>query len=145
MLLKELKFEDVGETNVAPIHPIEDEESVVSNASASTIKASPLSSVSRNIVEWTESQVQQWLVKHNLSQLSRLLIDWDGRTLVYFNKYMKSGQSKQILSSLQEDSFRRINENISLIDISRFQSLMDRQIQITQSTATNVNAAKKDA
>ena len=145
MLFKELKSEDVGETNVAPIHPKEeDKESVISNAPASTIKALPSLPVPSNIVEWTQAQVQQWLVEHNLSQLSRLLVDCDGRTLVYLNKYMKSGQPKQILSLLQEDSLRRTNQNVSLIDICRFQSLMDQQIQLLRSTATNANAAKKD-
>jgi hypothetical protein len=144
MLFKELKSEDIGETNVAPIHPKEHKESVISNASASTIKALPSLPVSHNIFELTESQVQQWLVEHNLSQLSRLLADCDGRTLVYLNKYMKSGESKQILSLLQEDSLRLTNQNISLIDISRFQSLMDQQIQFFRSTATNGNDAKPD-
>ena len=76
--------------------------------------------------------------------MSRLLVDCDGRSLIYFNKYMKSGQSKQILSLIQEDSFRRTNQNVSLIDISRFHSLMDQQIRLLRSTATNENAAKKD-
>jgi hypothetical protein len=57
---------------------------------------------------------------------------------------MKSGESKQILSLLQEDSLRLTNQNVSLIDICRFQSLMDQQIQLFRSTATNANAAKKD-
>jgi hypothetical protein len=144
MLFKELKSEDVGEINVAPIHPKEDKESVISNAPASTINALPSLPVPSNIVEWTQAQVQQWLVEHNLVQISRLLVDCDGRTLVYLNKYMKSGESKQILSLIQEDSFRRTNQNVSLIDISRFQSLMDQQIQLFRSTATNGNAAKKD-
>ena len=144
ILFKELKSEDISETNVSPTHPKEDKESVVSNVPASTIKASPSLPVSRNIVEWTESQVQQWLVEHNLSQLSRLLVGADGRSLVYLNKYMKNGQSQQILSLLQEDSLRRTNQSISLIDISRFQSLMDQQIQLFRLTGTNTNTEKKD-
>ena len=76
--------------------------------------------------------------------MSRLLANCDGRTLVYLNKYMKNGESKQILSLIQEDSLRRTNQNVSLIDISRFHSLMDQQIQLLRSTAPNGNAAKKD-
>jgi hypothetical protein len=127
MLFKELKSEDIGETNVAPIHLKEVKESVVSITPASLSKAMPSSTLPRNIFEWTQSQVQQWLVEHNLIQMSHLLIDYDGRSLVYLNKYMERCSPQQILSLLQEDSLRRTNKSISLIEISRFQSLMDQQ------------------
>jgi len=143
MLLKELKAEDICENNISPVHPKEDTDIVVSITSASMREASS-STISQNILEWTGTQVQQWLVEHNLIQLSHLLADCDGRSLVYLNKYMKNGQTQQILNLLQEDSLRRINQSVSLIELSRFHSLMDQQKYLQESTGTNINIKKKD-
>ena len=51
------------------------------------------------------TQVQDWLIEHNLIQMSRLLVDCDGRSLVYLNKYMKSGQPQQILHYFKKIHF----------------------------------------
>jgi hypothetical protein len=146
MLFKELKAEDICEINVRPMHPKVDTHTVVSSTAVILSKASSPSITPQNILEWTQSQVQQWLGEHNLIQMSHLLTDYDGRSLVYLNKYMKNGQPQQILSLLQEDSVRRTNKSISLIEISRFQSLMDQQKRLfhsadpTRRTRTNTNA-----
>ncbi|CAF0834036.1 unnamed protein product [Adineta steineri] len=51
---------------------------------------------------------------------------------------IEQGQTSQILSLLQEDSLRRINQSISLIELSCFHSLMQEQ-QATKSTEINRN------
>ena len=69
----------------------------------------------KNILQWTQTEVQEWLTKHHLVQLSRLLSDCGGRSLVHFYKYMKAGERSLVMSLLQDDCIRRLNESISLI------------------------------
>jgi len=77
-----------------------------------------------NIRDWTQSHVQIWLRENNLPQFARILSDIDGPGLINFAEFMTNGESKQVLSSLQQDSYRRTNEAISLVEIARFQSLI---------------------
>jgi hypothetical protein len=145
LLLKELKGKECSGSKVPAVQPMEDTDvappivSVVSSARASVSLASP-----QSIVEWTEEQVEEWLMKHNLIKMSRLLTNCDGRSLVYLSKYMKSCQSQQILNLLQEDSVQRTKQSVSLIELSRFQSLMDKEKQLMESTETNANIEKKE-
>ncbi|CAF1048086.1 unnamed protein product [Adineta steineri] len=89
----------------------------------------PLTSVtSNNILEWTESEVQDWLIGHNLMHMSRLLYDYNGSSLIYLNKYLVNGDSQEILKLLQEDSLQRTKENLSLVELARFQTLIDEQL-----------------
>jgi hypothetical protein len=134
MLFKELKADGICEIQVSRMHPKVGTHTVVSSTAVVLPKTSPSSIIPENILEWTQSEVQQWLVEHNLIQMSHLLIDYDGRSLVYLNKYMKKCELQQILLLLQEDSVRRTNQSVSLIEICRFQSLMDRQTQSQQSS-----------
>ena len=144
-LLKELKTEDVGESTTMSTRS---QESAVVDIPIEAVSSQRTSvatiTLPQNMLEWTQLQVQDWLTEHNLTEMSRLLAHCDGRSLFYLNKYMKSSQPQQILSLLQEDSLRRTNQSISLIDISRFQSLMDQQIQRLRSSGTKANAEKKD-
>jgi hypothetical protein len=127
MLFKELKAAHDLETNVTPVQPTEDTDTAPQIVSVvASPKASASLAYSQNILEWTETQVQQWLVEHNLIQMSHFLTDCDGRSLVYLNKYIKHGQTQQVLKSLEEDCLRRTNQSISLIELSRFHSLMDQ-------------------
>ncbi|CAF3669472.1 unnamed protein product [Rotaria socialis] len=124
MLHNELKVELMVETHTAPVRPNED--SVVAH---STTYISPpeilrSSIVSEKILEWTQSQVQNWLLEHNLRQLSRLFTGCDGRSLLHLSKYMKYCEPQQILNLLEADAVRRINESISVIELSCFHSLM---------------------
>ena len=103
MLHKELKREENLENHLSPVQTKED------------------------ILEWTETQTHEWLIQNKLHQMSRLFVDCDGCSLVYLSNYLRDGQTHQMLSLLQEDSIRRINENISLIELARFHSLIDRR------------------
>ena len=136
MLFKELKTKDVHESTALPVRYQEStaaETSIlpVSSQSTSVAMTSP-----QNMLEWTQLQVQDWLTGHNLTQMSRLVADCDGRSLVYLNRYMKYGQPQEVLSMLQEDLHRRTNQKLSLIELSCFHSLMDQQRRLLQSTNT---------
>jgi hypothetical protein len=142
MLMQELKANDIIEPNASPVHPKEDT-SVASPASLS--KTSSSSILSQNILSWTQTQVQQWLVEHNLIQMSHLLADCDGRSLIYLRKCMKHGELRCILNSLQEDCLRRTNQNLSYIELSCFLSLMDQQKRLLQSTSENTSNTKNNS
>ncbi|UJR22664.1 hypothetical protein I4U23_025703 [Adineta vaga] len=117
MLMKELRANDNHETNTAPIQStvnIHIEEARTTGTSSS-----------RKISAWSQFQVQQWLTEHRLVQILRLLDGCDGRSLVYLHSYIKAGDTQQILSLLQQDSLRLTNQNISLIELCRFRSMMD--------------------
>jgi hypothetical protein len=139
MLLKELKLEESPEISVSPVHPKEDAQNVTTVVAETPPKAVVSSPIAQNISEWSATQVQQWLNEHNLTQMARLLAGCDGRSVVYLNKYLKNGPIQQILHLLQEDSLRRINQSISLIELSCFHSLMDRQKKPKESSSSNTN------
>ena len=80
-----------------------------------------------SIVEWKQAQVQEWLIAHDLPGMARLLSLCDGRSLVYLHRYLKHGRAQEVLRLLQDDALRRTNASISLIELSYFQSLMDRK------------------
>ncbi|CAF1564983.1 unnamed protein product [Adineta steineri] len=123
MLSKELKAIHVPDTKIIPVQPKQDIH-VVSHPKV-TITLPKVSS--SNIIEWTSTQVHDWLLEQDLVQMPRLLNHCDGRSLVYLLKYMDVSQPEQVLSLLQEDSLRLINQNISLIELSRFHSMMHQQ------------------
>ncbi len=110
MLFKELKTEEIPKTNVTSF----------------TLSTPPVT-FSKNILEWTPTDVQDWLVEQNLTQMSRLLTNCNGRSLIYLNDFMIHGHPEQILLLLQQDSLRRTGENLSLVELACFRSLMDEQ------------------
>jgi hypothetical protein len=126
MLLKELHETNFPEANIIPVRP---KDIVV--ASSITPESSRKSSVSlvlpQNMLEWTSMHVQDWLIEHKLIQMSHLLADCDGRSLFYLSKYMKHTELQHILTSFREEALRQLKENLSFIELSRFQSLMDQQ------------------
>jgi hypothetical protein len=123
ILLKELKAENISEMGTIPVRPLEDTDPLLSMTSTLLSSVRP-----ENILEWAQTHVQNWLIEHNLIQMSRLLADCDGRSLVYLSKYMKNNKLRHISNSFREDSLRRLNQNLSFIELSRLQSLMDQQL-----------------
>jgi hypothetical protein len=117
ILKKELQAGNNSEIDAIPVCPSDDTDTLLSITSTAR---------SQNILEWTQAQVQDWCMEHNLSQVCHILTDCDGRSLFYLSKYMKHGDLRQILFSLQEDSLRRTNQSLSFLELSRFQSLMDQ-------------------
>jgi hypothetical protein len=80
-----------------------------------------------NVKDWEETHVQHWLTKNDLPQLARILAGMDGLGLIYFGEHMMNNDLQQIVSSLQQDSLCLTNENVSMIEISRFRSLMEKE------------------
>ena len=79
---------------------------------------------SKNVLDWTKEHVTDLLIKQDLPQLSELLKDCNGRSLSYLNHYLKTGDLKSILKSLNEDAVRRTGRSLSYIELARFQSMM---------------------
>jgi hypothetical protein len=129
MLFTELKSHKIPETNPPTIQHEEPADIKIPILPALTPKTSPSLVLSQNILEWSSEDVQTWLVHHDLQQMARLLTGCNGRSLIYLNKYIKAGVSQQILKLLQSDSLRRTSEDLSLIELSCFRSLMDEQIR----------------
>ena len=130
MLFKELSANDAHQVDVQPVvskDPAEMTLPSVPRTTTSITKPLSVETERHSILQWTQTEVQEWLTKHHLVQLRRLLSDCDGRSLVHLYKYMKAGERSVVMSLLQDDCIRRLNESISLIEISRFRSLVHRQ------------------
>ena len=63
--------------------------------------------LSKSIQDWTETEVQEWLMGHNLSRMARLLSDYNGASLVCLNRYLTDGETEQIIKLLENDSLRQ--------------------------------------
>ncbi|CAF1533166.1 unnamed protein product [Adineta ricciae] len=126
ILMKELKDAKCVQVAVVPNC------SISSGGSASLRVLSTEPAAPQNILEWTSVYVHNWLIDHKLMQMSRLLVDHDGRSLLYFNRYIKNGATKQTLKSLQEECVRQIGESLSLLELARLQSLIDREKQFAR-------------
>ncbi|CAF1559627.1 unnamed protein product [Rotaria magnacalcarata] len=136
LLTKELKATKTNEENVLHVSPKE-------KAQTSHMKTTLSVTYPINILHWTQAQVQDWLVEHDLVQMARLLKNYDGRSLIYLHRYMKHGQSQQILNLLQEDSIRRTNQSLSLVELSHFHSLIHQRKLIFQSSVPKRTTRKE--
>jgi hypothetical protein len=59
--------------------------------------------------------------------MARILSDVDGLGLIYLSEYIMNGEPQQILLLLQQDSYQRANEVLSLVEVARFRSLLQRK------------------
>ena len=123
VLIKELKAPKTSDIGVIHIYPKEQTNIEIS----STPKPLSLLTLPDNILNWTQTHVQNWLINHGLLQLSHLFANFDGRSLLYMNEFIENVELQQVVSLLQEDSLRRTNQNLSLVELSYFRSLMDQQ------------------
>jgi hypothetical protein len=135
MLVKELKTKEVPEINItrrrSPASAVE-----VLCSIQTLVDSSSASVLPKNIQDWTKKNVNDWLIEHDLIQMSQLLANCDGRGLLYLNDFIKNGETKQVLNLLQEESIRRNNENLSLVELSYFRSLIDQQKRVCKSTGS---------
>jgi hypothetical protein len=127
-LFKELKVAHLHDNaSIAPVQPITNH-SDLSIYSTSPAQLSLERTVfPENIRDWTNSDVHRWLSENNLTQMARILSDVDGRGLIYLSECIMSGEPQQILLLLQQDSYRRANEVLSLVEVARFRSLIERK------------------
>ncbi|CAF4128250.1 unnamed protein product, partial [Adineta steineri] len=68
MLSKELKAIHIPDINITPVQPKQDIHVAPSKVTITSPKIS-----SSNIIEWTSTQVHDWLLEHDLVRMSRLL------------------------------------------------------------------------
>ncbi|CAF1116538.1 unnamed protein product [Rotaria sordida] len=139
MLIKEIKA-----LHMQDLHNIE----VQSNQSAllalppSVPRLQPLSGAElrpENVQNWTTAQVGDWLKDNNLLELAQLLSDVDGQTLIYFSEYITRGDTQHILASLQQDSLRLINRNVSVIELARFRNLIKQHGLASSTSVKSMN------
>ncbi|CAF2920549.1 unnamed protein product [Rotaria sp. Silwood2] len=128
MLMKELKMADKRNKTLTKLVPPKlNPENLLNGSSRSTQSSSQLIILPENIQDWTETHVQKWLSENNLPQMARILSSMDGLSLIFFSEYMANSEPEQVLSLLEKDSLRCINESVSLIEVSRFRTLIERK------------------
>ncbi|CAF2653387.1 unnamed protein product [Rotaria sp. Silwood2] len=128
LLMKELQADVITEIHIKRNPPSRSSaDSVLCDIEEIPLKSSLSLIFPKNILDWTQTNVHDWLIQHDLIQMSQLLADYDGSSLIYLSDFIKNGETKQVLSLLQEESLRRTNECLSLVELSYFQSLMDQQ------------------
>jgi hypothetical protein len=128
MLIKELKLNQLQDhTLILP-------EKLNNNSLQKLMYPSPLTelpsqtiALPKNVRDWSSLHVQQWLTDNNLTQMAHILSDTDGLGLIYLSDYIVNSEPQQILSLLQQDSLRRTNQSLSVIEVSRFRSLIERE------------------
>ena len=135
LLFKEIKTRPVEDKICLPHEP-DHSRDVISGSLPLPLPLPGSTSVipSKNILHWTESEVHAWLVGHNLTQMSRLLSNYDGASLVCLKKYLLHGEIKQVMKLLDEDSQRRANQSLSLLELAYFQTLLEKEVQVTERT-----------
>ena len=127
MLQKELRSSEILRTDSPASSHKEDIQPMTLFVPVSGRRASILPVLPQSMLDWTTADVQKWLIGNKFVQMARLLADCDGRSLTYLSKYMKHSEIRHLVNSFREDSLRRLNENLSLIELSRFQTLLDKQ------------------
>ncbi|CAF0869668.1 unnamed protein product [Rotaria sp. Silwood1] len=144
-LMKEIKTPRFYDTpkRIVEVNQESDEVSFSSPVQLSTSLPSVLPD---NVLDWSQVQVSQWLIDHNLVHMARLLCDYDGRSLIYFNEYLTKVNPQQMLTFLQEDSLRRTNQSLSVVELARFRSIYDKHQQsLVQSTTANERKKENDS
>jgi hypothetical protein len=127
MLIKEVQALNIDKMDKIVIQPRRKSDAVLPVLVISAPTILPPLQLPENILDWTQTDVHDWLTRHKLVQMSDLLSNCDGRSLVYLHEFIKNGETQEILSLLKQDSLRLTNANFSLVELSCFQSLMDRQ------------------
>ncbi|CAF1512319.1 unnamed protein product [Adineta steineri] len=137
LLMKEIQAEEISESSITPLRSRAGTVALLCNIqtplkiSSSSSSSSPIRS--EKIQDWTKTDVYDWLIDHNLIQMSQLLINCDGQGLIYLNNFIKNGETTQILNLLQDESFRLTHESLSLVELSYLRSLIDQQKHVPKS------------
>jgi len=134
LLMEEIKAEEISESTITPLRSRAGTMAMLCNIQTPLKVLSP-PILPKNMKDWTKINVHDWLIHHNLIQMSQLLANCDGQALIYLNDFIKNGETKQILSLLQEESFRLTNESLSLVELSYFRSLTDQEKHVRKSSS----------
>ena len=84
--------------------------------------------LTESVENWTEEQVQSWLIQNDLPQMAEILHGVNGSSLTHVADFIINADSQQVFNSMQRDCRQRTHEDLSLIEMSRFRSLIDKQI-----------------
>jgi hypothetical protein len=125
LLIKELRAPIIQGSQVVPVQSEENTNFVVSLSMG-------LSRLPKDLLDWTPTQVHNWLIGYNLRQMARLLADFDGSSLDSLSELITRSDPQQVLTLFQEDSLRRINEHISLLELARFRSLLHERQRLIE-------------
>ncbi|CAF3001944.1 unnamed protein product [Rotaria sp. Silwood2] len=127
MLTKELTAVHLCDnTPIVTVQPKRDNLELSTTSSSLTQSQIQAVIFPENVQDWTKAHVHQWLLENNLSHMASIMSDIDGLSLIYLSEYMISGEPQQILSLFQQDSLQRSNQSVSLLELSRFRSLIER-------------------
>ena len=140
MLIRELKAVTISEIDTISISPKEEVDLTVS-VKPMSLQCSSLSILPENILTWNQTQVRDWLISHGLLQMSQLFANFDGRSLMYMDEIMENVELQQVVNLLQEDALRRTCQNLSLVEFSKFRSLI--QLQRQRSTSVTTTPVKR--
>ncbi|CAF1525484.1 unnamed protein product [Rotaria sp. Silwood1] len=101
-----------------------------------SIPPEPLSTLilPENILDWNQTHVHDWLISHGLLQMSRLFVNFNGRSLMYMSEIIENVELKQVISLLQDDSLQRTSQSLSLVELAHLRSLLNQQKQSLTST-----------
>jgi hypothetical protein len=136
LLFRELNAPVINEIGIASTCSKEDADAEVPVTPKSR-KSLSLPILPENILDWTQNHVQDWLVSHGLMQMSHLFANFDGQSLIHMSEFIENIEHQQVVYLLQEDSLRRTNQSLSLVELAYFRSLMNQRKRIWTSTAVN--------
>ncbi|UJR22646.1 hypothetical protein I4U23_025686 [Adineta vaga] len=126
LLIQELEAPAIQLPEVVSVPPTTQDQNY------NNVSSSCLSRLPENIIDWKQTDVQSWLVGSNLRQMARLLFDFDGPSLNSLRELIAQCDLQQMLNLLQDDSQRRIRENISLLEVARFRTLLSERKQLNE-------------
>ncbi|CAF3524144.1 unnamed protein product [Rotaria socialis] len=122
LLIQELKAPGIEDNRVPSVQSKRDK-SFVASLSPKVV------TLPESILDWSQGDVQNWLVGLNLRQMAQLLVDFDGPSLNSLSEFITKSDPQQILTLFQDDCSRNINENVSLLELARFRILLsERQV-----------------
>ncbi|CAF4030993.1 unnamed protein product [Rotaria magnacalcarata] len=126
ILIKELKAPDISEIRVLSV-TADEEVNEISSFVIMSPEPSPSLVLPKNILDWTQTHVQDWLISNVLLQMSHLCANCDGQSPMYMSEMLENLQRQQVISLLQEDSLRRTSQSLSLVEFTYFRSLLNQQ------------------
>ncbi|CAF3990233.1 unnamed protein product [Rotaria magnacalcarata] len=120
LLIQELKAPGIEENRVASVQSKRDK-NLVASLSPKVV------TLPESILDWSQEDVQNWLVGFNLRQMAQLLVDFDGPSLNSLSEFITKSDPQEILTLFQDDCSRNINENVSLLELARFRTLLNER------------------
>ena len=90
----------------------------------------------KRMQDWTRSDVQSWLLVHNLVQMARILSDFNGASLFSLSEYILAMEPARAFDVFEQDLSRRTNESISLLEMTFFYTILAEQTRPERSISS---------